>query len=171
MKKKKEKNKNYKLRSKVYKGVGTATTLLTTVGGFVVYESIIDWNNFKTDLENFIVINQDTVKLNLALALPLLISILVFIWIFRKKNAEALKGKVALPLIFGIVILWLVYSVIEATLFAMIGGFVGSLFDEFLFSPLHNGASLKAKDDHEIELEVRREKARKKVRDEIDGTV
>lgn len=163
--------KNYKKRSKVYKALGNGGTLLTTISGFVVYESIINWSNFKNDLENFVVVNQETIKLNLAIAMPLLIAILVFIWVFRKKNQEALKGKVALPLLFGILLLWLMYSVIEATLSAMIGAFVGSAFDEGLFTPLSNSAKLKAEDDHDIALEVRRERARRKAREEIDGTV
>lgn len=166
-----KKTKNYKLRSKVYKGIGTSTIAITTLSGFVAYESAIDWNNFKTELENFIVVNPETVKLNLAIAFPLLIAILVFVGVFRKKNEDALKGKVALPLLFGIVLLWLIYSIIEATLCAMVGAFVGSVFDEFLFSPLSNSAKSKATDDHEIALEKRREKARKIARDEIDGTV
>lgn len=166
-----KKTKNYKLRSKVYKGLGTSSIAITTLGGFVAYESAIDWNNFKKELENFIVVNPETVKLNLAIAFPLLIAFLVFIWVFRKKNAEALKGKVALPLLFGIIFLWLIYSIIEAMLCAMVGAFVGSVFDEFLFSPLSSSAKLKAKDDHEIALEMRREKARKRARDDIDGTV
>lgn len=76
-----KKTKNYKLRSKVYKGLGTSSIAITTLGGFVAYESAIDWNNFKTELENFIVVNPETVKLNLAIAFPLLIAILVFIWV------------------------------------------------------------------------------------------
>lgn len=167
---KKQKDKNYKLRSKVYKGIGTSSIFATTIGGFVAYESAINWSNFKNDLENFVVIDE-SVKLNLAIALPALIAIIVFIWIYRKKNEEALKGKVAFSLLFGIVVLWLVYSLIEATLVAMIGGFVGAVFDELIFTPLSSGAKLKADDDHDVSLEVRKEKVRQKVRDEIDGTV
>ena len=167
---KKQKNKNYKLRSKVYKGIGTSATFATTVGGFVAYESAINWNNFKNDLENFVVINE-SVKLNLAIALPALVAIIVFIWIYRKKNEEALKGKVAFSLLFGIVVLWLLYSLIEAALMAMIGGFVGAVFDELIFTPLSTSAKLKADDDHDVYLEIRKEKVRQKVRDEIDGTV
>lgn len=168
---KKNKNKNYKARSKVYKGLGQGIMGLTTLGGFVVYESLIDWQNFKNDLENFIVVNPETVKLNLAIAFPMLIAILVFLWVFIKKNKEALKGKVALPLLFGIVVLWLMYSVIEATLCAMVGAFAGALIDETILTPMSNSAKLKYDDDHAVELEVRKERVRRKVRDEMDGTV
>lgn len=171
MKTKKEKQKNHKLRSKVYKISGTTTTLATTTGGFFAYEIATDWSNFKTELENFVVIQQDTVKLNLLLAMPILISLLVFIWVYRKKNKKALEGKVALPLLFGIIILWLVYSMIEVTLLSLIGAFVGSLFDEMLFNPLSVSSLKKYEDDHEVELEVRKEKMRRKVREEINGTV
>jgi membrane associated rhomboid family serine protease len=172
MKKQKEKKpKNYKLRSKVYKGIGTSLTFLTTLAGFVVYESLIDWENFKNDLEHFIVVNPDTVKVNLAIAFPLLIAILVFVWVFWKKNKEQLKGKVMLPILFTTIILWLIYSVIEATLCALIGAFVGAFFDEVVFMPLSNKAKEKAEDDHEIAQEIRKEKVRKKVRDELDGSV
>ena len=165
------KQKNYKLRSKVYKGIGTTFTFGTTIGGFLTYEAITDWSNFKTDMENFVVINTESVKLNIAIAFPMLIAMLVFIWVYRKKNAEELKGKVALPLFFGIIILWLIYSVIQAMLFAMIGAFVGSLIDETMFTSLSKKAKILAQDDHEIALEKRKEKVRRKVSEELDGTV
>ena len=168
---KKQKTKNYKRISKRYKRIGTSLTFTSTVGGFIAYESMIDWSNFKNDLENFIVVNPDTVKLNLAIAFPMMIAMLVFIWVYRKKNEVALKGKVAMPLLFAIILTWLLYSVIEATLCALIGAFVGAIIDEQLFMPLSNNAHEKSLDDHEIDLEKRRERARKKAREEIDGTV
>lgn len=172
MKKQKEKKpKNYKLRSKVYRALGTTGIGLTTLSGFIVYESLIDWQNFKNDLEHFIVVNPDTVKVNLAIAFPLLIAILVFVWVFWKKNKEQLKGKVMLPILIITIILWLVYSVIEATLCALVGAFVGAFFDEVIFTPLSNRARERAEDDHEIAQEIRKEKVRKKVRDELDGSV
>lgn len=166
-----KKNKNYKKRSKVYSGLGTLTLLGFTGGGFFGYEIITDWSNFKNEFENFVVIQEDSFKVNIAIALPALIALLVFVWVYRKKHKKALEGKVAFSLFFLLIFLWIVYSIIEVVLFTVMGAFVGSAIDEALFMPLSNSASKKAIDDHDVELEMRREKSRRKVREEIDGTV
>ena len=166
-----KKKKNYRRREKVYKGLGTATTFLSSVSGFVIYESKVDWANFKSELENFMVVSPETVKLNLALAMPFLIALLVFIWYYRKKHAEELKGKTSLSIFFTLVLVWLLYSVVEATLCALMGAFVGSLTDDMIFSKLSKSCGIKAVDDHELDMEVKKENIRKKIRGNINGTV
>ena len=174
---KKPKKKNYKRRSKTYKFTGTALTGLTTAGGFVAYESMIDWNNFKQEMGEFVVISQESVKLNMAIALPFLISIIVFLFVMMKKNREFFKDKVSMNLLIAICIFYLVFSVIEATLAALIGAFAGSVFDEFIFSPLSKSAKAKAEEEHEIDLEVQKETRRilarkiSKEEEQLNGSV
>lgn len=168
---KKPKKKNYKRRSKNYKRAGDATLFVGTVGSFFAYEMAIDFANFKNEVENFIVIQEESFKLNLLIALPALISLLVFALVYRKKNSKSLEGKVAFSLFIALVFLWMIYSIIEVVLFSVMGAFGGSLIDEMLFTPLSKGARLKFEDDHEVDLEVRREKARRKVREDFDGSV
>jgi L-cystine uptake protein TcyP (sodium:dicarboxylate symporter family) len=167
--------KKYQKRSRLFKGLGIASTSLGTLGGFLVYQIAIDWQNFQTELENFVVISQENVKLNMILALPILISIIVFVGVTLRKNREFFKDKVSLSLLMTITIFYLIYSVIELTLASLIGAFLGSIIDEFIFTPI----SLRNKElfeenkdiDVEYEKEMRRIKARKKVKEELDGSV
>lgn len=166
-----KKKKNYKTRSKVYKGVGNASLFASTVGGFAIYQASTDWVDFKNSFDNFIVIQEESMKVNFLLAMPGLIALLVFVIVYRKKNSKALEGKVAFSLFIALIFLWLVYSLIETTLFAVMGAFVGSLIDETIFTPLSNSAKTKSLEDREVEMETRKERVRKRVREEIDGTV
>ncbi len=52
------KNAYEKGKIKVLRGAGLTTIGLTTTGGFFAYQSVIDWNNFKNDLTNFVVVNR-----------------------------------------------------------------------------------------------------------------
>lgn len=170
-----KKQKNYKLRSNVYKGLGISTIVLGSLGGFVTYESIIDWSNFKEELENFIVVNPQNVKLNLAIALPVLIGIIVSLLIVRKRNSDFFKNKVSLGLLISICFLYLVYCVIETTLAILIGAFAGAIVDEFMLTPVSKSAKKKYEENHDIDIEYEKEKrritARKQAREELDGSV
>jgi len=167
--------KQYKTKSKVFKALGTTTTALGTLGGFFVYQFITDWSQFQTELENFVVVNQESVKLNMILALPILISIIVFVGITLKKNREFFNDKVSLSLLMTIAIFYLIYSIIEMTLSSLVGAFLGSIVDEFLFTPLakKNLELYEENKDVDIEYdkEMRRIKARKKVKEDLDGSV
>lgn len=167
MKQPKNKQKNPLLRSKVYKILGMSSIGVTTLSGFVIYESLMDWSNFKQELDNFIIISQGDIKLNLAVALPLLISLVVFLAIFMRKNREYFKDKVSLAILLAIGVFYLVYSVVEVVLASLIGAFTGAVLDEFLFTPLSNANAKKANDDHDVELEARKETVRAKTRKEI----
>lgn len=167
--------KKYQNRSKLFKGLGIASTSIGTLGGFLVYQIAIDWQNFQTELENFVVISQENVKLNMILALPILISIIVFVGVTLRKNREFFKDKVSLSLLMTIAIFYLIYSVIELTLASLIGAFLGSIVDEFIFTPiaLRNKELFEENKDIDVEYEkeMRRIKARKKVKEELDGSV
>ena len=170
---KNKKEKNYKLRSKVYNGVGNSVFGLGVFGSFFGYEMATDWSNFKNELDEFVVINEETLKVNLFIALPALIVICIYIILWIKRNKKALEesGNITFGILIALIITYAVYSIIEVTMITLSGAFVGSLLDSYIFKPLSNSAKLKSMDDHEIALEMRREKARKRARDDIDGTV
>lgn len=168
--------KNYKLRSKVYKKLGTTTIGLTTIGGFATYESIIDWQNFKNDLTNFVIANTNDYKLNLAVAFPAIIAMIVYLIVVLKKNKEYFKDKASIGLLIAIGVTYLIYCVVDSLLWALVGAFVGCVMDEFVFSSLSANALSKYEDNKDLETEKKKEKirieARKKAKEEdLDGTV
>jgi hypothetical protein len=166
---------NYRRKSRTYKALGYTSLGIGTLGGFFVYQLATDWSQFQTELENFVVINQQSVKLNFVLAIPILLSIIIFTWITMRKNREFFKDKVSLSLLMTISSLYLVYSVIEITLATLIGAFAGAIIDEFVFNPLaiaNKQKFLESKDvDTEYDKEMRRIKARQKVKEDLDGSV
>ena len=167
--------KKYRTQSLVFKGLGYASLLIGTVGGFFVYQITTDWSQFQTELENFVVVNQESVKLNMVLAIPILLSIIVFTWIVMRKNRDFFRDKISLGLLMTIATFYLIYSVIEITLATLVGAFLGSIVDEFIFNPIashYNNLYLENKEvDVEYEKELRRVKARQKVKVETDGSV
>ena len=171
----KEKKKNYRLRSKVYKLTGTSVVGLSTLGGFVGYQMYTDWIGFRNDMQNFYIVYQDTAKLNLFVALPFLISMMIALFVATKKNKDFFKDKMSLGLLVAIVIFYLVYSVIEVAIFSLIGAFAGSVIDEFAFSPLSNSCDKKYIEQREINIEYDKEKrrilARQQAQEELDGSV
>jgi hypothetical protein len=118
---------------------------LTTVGGFVGYQSYINWDNFQEDLENFVLVEENSMKLNVAVAMPFLIAMLVYLFVMRKKNKDFFRDKASLGLFIAILITYAFYSIAQALLFSLIGAFVGVIFDEWAFTPL----SQKYKEDFE----------------------
>ena len=165
----------YRKRSKVLRGAGLTTIGLTTTGGFFAYQSIIDWNNLKNDLTNFVVVNQENVKLNLSIALPFMIGMIVFLFVMLKKNKEFFSDKVSMSLLIAIVFTYLIYSTVEVTLFSLIGAFTGTIIDEMLFNNLAKRDKIKAGDEKEYRMEKRKEQTRLKARAEArannDGSV
>lgn len=171
---KEKKEKNYRFRSRLFKAIGLTLVSLTTIGGFVVYESIIDWKNFKEEMGNFVLVN-DRLELNLLVAGPFLIAILVVLIIMLRKNREFLKGKISINLLIITGILYLIYSIIVPVMVALGGALVGSVFNEFIFEPLAASARIKAADQKEEKMEYRKEavriKARRKAQEDLDGSV
>jgi hypothetical protein len=167
--------KSFRTKARVFKALGYTTTAIGTLGGFFVFQLFTNWEQFQTQLENFVVVNQESIKLNMVLALPILLSMIIFISITLRKNKEFFKDKVSLSLLLTIVIFYLIYSVIEMTLATLTGAFFGSIIDEFIFTPIANANQQKFLDskdvDVEYEKEMRRIKARQKVKEELDGSV
>lgn len=170
-----KKTKSYKTKASVFKALGYATTGFGTLGGFFVYQFITDWEQFQTQLENFVVVNQESVKLNMILALPILLSIIIFSSITLRKNRDFFKDKVSLSLLITIAVFYLIYSIIEMTLATLTGAFIGSIIDEFVFTPLasrnKNLYDENKEVDAEYDKEMRRIKARQKVKEDLDGSV
>lgn len=170
-----KKTKSYRTKARVFKAIGYATTGLGTLGGFFVYQFVTDWEQFQTQLENFVVVNQESVKLNLVLALPILLSIIIFTSITLRKNREFFKDKISLSLLLTIAVFYLIYSIIEMTLATLTGAFLGSIVDEFIFTPMANRNQqlfLENKEvDAEYDKEMRRIKARQKAKEDLDGSV
>lgn len=175
---KKNKQKNYNLRSKVYGGAGGSIFALTTLGSFVGYEVATDWSNFKTDLDNFMVVQPESMKLNIAIALPALIAVLIFLILWRKKNKHKLEmnGNISFGILIALLITYAIFSIVEVTMVTLAGAFVGSLIDEKVFAPLSRSAKIKAGYDKEIDMETEKEKRRIEARrraleDDLSGTV
>jgi magnesium-transporting ATPase (P-type) len=170
-----KKTKSFKTKASVFKALGYAATGLGTLGGFFVYQMTTNWQQFQTQLENFVVVNQESVKLNMVLAIPILLSIIIFVSITMRKNREFFKDKVSLSLLLTIAIFYLIYSIIEITLATLTGAFLGSIVDEFVFTPIasfNQEKFLESKDvDIEYVKEMRRITARKKVKEDLDGSV
>lgn len=166
---------NYRRKARLYKALGYTTLGTGTLGGFFVYQSATNWSQFQSDLENFIVIQQESIKLNMVLAFPILLSIIIFTWITLRKNRDFFKDKVSLSLLMTISSLYLIYSVIEMTLATLVGAFAGAIVDEFIFTPLANANRQKFLDNKEVdaeyEKEMRRIKARQKAKEDLDGSV
>ena len=165
----------YRRKARVYKTLGYMSLGTGTLGGFFVYQLATDWQQFQTELQNFIVINENNIKLNMVLAIPILLSIIIFTWITLRKNREFFKDKVSLSLLMTISSLYLVYSIIEMTLATLIGAFVGAIVDEFVFNPLAIANQQKFVENKEVDAEynkeMRRIKARQKVKEDLDGSV
>ena len=171
----KKKNKNFSLRAKVYRSLGLGTIGLSTTGGFLVYQAMVDWNNFEEEINNFVLVQEQSLKLNMTIALPFLIGMLVFAYVMRKKNKEFFADKVSINLLLLIFFLYLVYSVIELAMVSLGGAFIGTSIDELLFNPLSKSCKLKADDkneeDKEYNKEIRRIAARRRVESDLDGSV
>jgi len=170
-----KKTNNYRRKARLFKALGYTTLGTGTLGGFFVYQLATDWSQFQTDLENFIVVQQESIKLNMVIAIPVLLSIIIFTWITLRKNREFFRDKVSLSLLMSISSLYLVYSVIELTLATLVGAFTGAIIDEFIFTPLANANQQKFLDNKEVDAEydkeMRRIKARQKVKEDLDGSV
>jgi len=167
--------KKYKIRSKIFRAAGIGTIATTTLGGFFAYQAAIDWQNFKNELDQFVVIEENYTKLNLLIALPALMGLLVFVFVMLRKNRQFFSDKASLSLFITLVVLYLMYSVIEVTLFSLVGAFVGTTVDEFVFAPISKHYKNLAGEERDIENEYKREqrriKARAQAREDLDGSV
>lgn len=165
----------YNLKSKFYKGTGLGVTGLGAVGGFVGYQAYNNWEQFQVEASQITMVAEESVKLNMFFALPMLIGFIVFYLVARKKNKDFFENKISINLLILVAVTYLVYSVVEITLFSLVGALGGSIIDELAFSPLSNRAKIKAIDEGELEMEETKEmiriRARAKAKKTFDGSV
>ena len=110
----KTKKINHKSRSFWLKFSGYILTALTTGAGVAVYSLIPEINggdDIINALQDFQLFEQG-MKLNMAVAIPIFASLIVFLLIIIRKNREFFKDKVSLGLIVIILFMYLAYSVV-----------------------------------------------------------
>lgn len=168
--------KKHKRRANLLRFSGSFLVFLTTAGSFLFYGMVTDWEQFVNDIEGFAVVQEDYLKLNIFYALPILIGMGIFLFITIRKNNEFFKDKASLGVLTALIIFYAIYSIIELTLFSLMGALVGTLLDEFIFYPLAKKERMLAGEerdvDNEFKKEQRRIKARRQAQEEtLDGTV
>ena len=167
--------RKYRRRATLLRLIGLLIVASTTIGAFLIYQSAVDWDNFKTNSDIFVVVNEQSLKLNSALAIPLFVGMFVFLLVVLRRNKDFFSTKYSVSLIIVLVLLYLIYSMIEVVLFSLVGAVVGAIIDDYIFRPLANYYSFKGKAQREIEDEFEKEKrrirARKMAREELDGSV
>jgi hypothetical protein len=154
--------KHYKLRSKVYHGIGTTVLFSTTIGGFFGYQALTNFQEFtqQFETETLMVIDPETVKMNPIFAVPITIGIIVFLFVIMKRDKEFFKGKASLGIVIAIAILYAIYSIAIMTIATLAGALTGTVFNEVLFDPLSKRSLVLAKEQHETDLEFNKEKRR-----------
>ena len=174
---KKQKKQNNKLRSKVYRASGISLIGASTLGGVGVYEFAIKpqaevgveiQQNIQFFLDNMF-IEPETAKLNMVLAIPFLISLIVFLVITLKKNKAYFSDKMSMGLLTLILVLYLIYSLIGYMMSSLIGALAGVLIDEFIFMPLSIKAKKQAELDKDYEVEYKKEKVRLKAKRDVES--
>lgn len=165
----------FKRRRNIFRGLGYFSLGTGTLGGFLIFQATTNWSQFQSELENFVVVQEESLKLNMTLALPILISMLVFIRVTLKKNREFFKDKVSLNILMTLVVLYSIYSVITLTLATLVGAFIGAIGQEFIFEPIAISNDKKYQEEKDMDVEYDREKvrikARKMAREDLDGSV
>jgi cell division septal protein FtsQ len=92
--------KQYRNKSRLFKALGITSTVLGTLGGFFIYQMAIDWQNFQSELENFVVVNQENIKLNMVISIAYFnLDYCFYVGITLRKNREFFKDKVSLSLV------------------------------------------------------------------------
>lgn len=168
--------RKHKRRAFWLRFAGIFSIFTTTSGAFLFYGMVTDWEQFKKDIEGFAVVQEDYLKLNIFYAMPILVGILVFLFIMIRKNREFFKDKASLGVLTTLIVFYLIYSMIEMTLFALSGALVGTLLDEFLFLPIAKHQRKLAGEERDIDNEYRKEQRRIKARkqaleDDLNGSV
>jgi magnesium-transporting ATPase (P-type) len=165
----KTKKINHKSRSFWLKFAGYALTALTTSAGVAVYSLIPEINggdDIVNALQEFQLFEQG-MKLNMAVAIPIFASLIVFLLIIIRKNREFFKDKVSLGLIVIILFMYLAYSVVGIFMSACLGALPSVLASEFGFEPASRREKEKYLIEKELDIEGQKEIRREEVREEI----
>ena len=165
----KTKKINHKSRSFWLKFAGYALTALTTSAGVAVYSLIPEINggdDIVNALHDFQLFEQG-MKLNMAVAIPIFASLIVFLLIIIRKNREFFKDKASLGLTVIILFMYLAYSVIGIFMSACIGALPSVLATEFGLEPASRKEKEKYLVEKELDVEAQKEERREEVREEI----
>ena len=166
--------KKYRRRSRWFRFLGFLVLGVSTLGAFFAYETLIGWENFKQE-DMFLVVREESLKLNFMLALPILVGLLVFFLVAMKRNKEFFSDKYSVGIILTLIVLYLVYSVVEVVLFSLVGATIGAILDDYVFKTISDHYKRKYNEEREIDNEYEKEKrrirARKQAREELDGSV
>lgn len=163
---KKTKKPKYKQRANIQKTLGTASIAAGGVGGFLGYQFYNGWEDFTEGMENFIVVQENSMKLNIFLALPIFLSFLITFIVFKKKNKDLFNNKISINLFIATVITFIIYSIIGITFFTLLGLLGGSIIEETTFAPLAKRNVRRAEIQGEYDAEYEKEKVRIKARKE-----
>lgn len=180
------KQKNYRLRQQIWRVSGFITIAVAILISLVIYEFLVVKDQVGNEQSIMQIINamqdgfhefdanfiiEDTSKINMLYAFPILTGTLVFLTVVMKKNKAFFKDKIALGMLIFTIVLYLFYSIIGTVLAAMIGGTIGVFFDEFVFVPIANNNGRKAKFKQELNEERDKERVRQEIRSELNGSV
>lgn len=168
------KKPRYKLRANIQKALGTTSIAAGGVGGFLGYQFYNGWEEFSEGMKDFVVVQENSLKLNVFIALPILLSLLITFFVFKKKNKEIFREKMSLNLLLITAVTFIIYSVIGIAFFTLLGLLGGSIIEETIFGPLAKKnlqrVGIQKEYDTEYEKEKVRIKARKEAR-EYNGSV
>ena len=141
--------------------------VLGGLGGFLGFEITHHWENFVQDYTKFALIKQGY-KLNLMIAFPLLISLIVVVAVLLKQKREFMKKHITLDLLIAIACLYFIYAIIEIVLLTLCGILIGVMGGEFVITPIRNSVLSRMDLDDELNKEFKKEKVRIKAREDLE---
>lgn len=161
------KKKNHKARAYASKAFGWLTTGLSTSAGVLAYSfipQINGANDFATAFNDFKLF-EEGMKLNMAIALPIIAGLIVFLFIALRKNKAFFEDKASVGLMLAIAFMYLAYSLIGIFMSACIGALPAVLAQEFGFEPAYRREMKLAEVENDLKLEEIKEEVREEVRE------
>lgn len=169
-----KKKPRYKLKANIQKTFGALSIGAGGVGGFLGYQFYNGWDEFTEGMKSFVVVQENSLKLNVFIALPIFISLIITFFVFKKKNKEVFGDKMSLNLLIITSVTFIIYSIVGIVFFTFLGLLGGALIEETTFAPLAKKNERRAEIQGEYDTEYEKEKIRIKVRKEAgeyDGAV
>jgi flagellar biosynthesis protein FlhB len=167
--------KKYRRKARLFRFIGFLVVSTSTLGAFLFYQYLVDWENFRASADIFVV-NEETLKLNTALAMPFFVGLGVLVIVMLRRNRDFFSNKYSMGLLIALVLMYLIYSMIEVVLFSLAGAVVGAILDDYIFRAIaryYDSLTMEQKEiDNEFEKEKRRIKARNQAKEEyLNGSV
>ena len=160
------KKPNYKARATALRATGIGITSVFTLGGFIGYEALTNFEHFSQ--QSFTEISDGQILVSPYFAIPLVIGIIISLFVVLRKNKEYFKDKATLGLFIATIFTFAFFSIAGMLLFTLVGATAGSLIDETIFLPLAKKELVKADDQHIIDRAYKEEKLRAKARQEFE---